>query len=241
MCRLLGVVFRGEFPTETLSELRILSGIGAVPGEKKRGHRDGWGIATFQAGKPHYVARSILPAFSDRSYNDAIDAVKEISTPNIVIAHVRAASSGGVSIENTHPFIVDGLVFAHNGTVKDLPLDGRAEGKTDSELIALLVADRLREKGSLPSALKSVIREEIDQREFTAVVFLVSDGKSLVGYRDYSDPELGAYYDLKMAKCEDSIVLFQEIAIGCEGERWGIGKRELVSVTSDLEFAKQSI
>src|SRR4030042_774146 len=120
MCRLLGVVYRGGFPAETLSELRVLSEIGAIPGEEKRGNRDGWGIATFQAGRPYYVARSVAPAFSDRSYDDAIDAVKKVSTPNIVIAHVRAASSGGVALETTHPFIVDGLIFAHNGTVNGL-------------------------------------------------------------------------------------------------------------------------
>jgi len=243
MCRLLGVVFREEFPTETLSELRILSEIGRVAGEERRGHRDGWGIATFQDGRPYYVGRSTKPAYSDPSYNRAIDAVSRIPPPNILIAHVRAASSGGVTLENTHPFIVDGLVVAHNGTVTGLPKDarGRTKGQTDSELIAILVADRMKKNGSLASAVKWVVKEEIDKRTFTAAVIVASDGRTLVGYRDYSSPERAWYYGLKIARCEDSVVLLQEIAGGCDGERSEVGKRELVTVTSDLKVTTETL
>jgi len=243
MCRLLGVVFLGGFPAETLSELKILSEIGTVPGEKRRGHRDGWGIATFKDGKPHYIGRSIKPAFSDPAYNKAMKAAKSLAPPNMLIAHVRAASSGGVTMENTHPFIVNGLIFAHNGTVRGLARDpaGRAKGETDSELVALLIADRMKETGSLRSAVKSVVKEEIDKRDFTAALFLVCDGRALVGYRDFSAPDRAGYYGLKMAKCEDSISLFQEIAVGCEGDRFDIGKRQLVSVSPDLAVATENI
>lgn len=243
MCRLLGVVFTKEFPSETLSELKILSEIGAVPGETRRGHRDGWGIASFRDGKPYYVGRSTNPAFSDRSYNEAAEKVRAISAPNILIAHVRAASAGRVSIENTHPFILDGLVFAHNGTIKGLAADktGRQKGQTDSELVGLLIADRLKEKGSLASAMRSVVKEKIDGREFTGAILLASDGKTLVGYRDYSDPSRSAYYGLKMAKCEGSVSLLQEIAVGCDGERSEIGKRQLVVVDSDLRIATEQL
>ncbi len=243
MCRLLGVVFLKKFPSDVLSELKILSEIGSVPGEVKRGHRDGWGIVAFQSGKPFYVGRSTRPAFSDKVYNAAVEKVRGLRPPNIVIAHVRAASSGGVATENTHPFIVDGLVFAHNGTVNGLPSDprGRQKGQTDSELIALLIADRFGEKGSLTDAMKSVVKEEIDRRSFSAAVMMASDGKTLVGYRDYSDPERAAYYGLKMAKCEDSVSLFQEIAVGCDGERSEIAKRELVTVNSDLQVTTERL
>lgn len=241
MCRLLGVVFSKEFPKETLSELRILSEIGEVPGEELRGHRDGWGIASFKDGKPFYVGRSTKPAFRDPSYDDAVDVASRIRSPNILIAHVRAASSGGVSVENTHPFIVNGMVFAHNGTVNGLPADsrGRAKGQTDSELLALLVADRLNEKGSLASAMRSVIREEIDERTFTAAVMLASDGKTLVGYRDFSAQDRAEYYSLKLAVCEHSVAIFQEITVGCDGECTDVGKRELIGVSLEMEIRRE--
>ncbi len=235
MCRLLGVVFRKDFPKETLSELKILSEIGQIPGEELRGHRDGWGIASFQDGRPFYLGRSTRPAFSDASYNRAVEAVGRIRTPNVLIAHVRAASSGGVSLENTHPFIVDGMVFAHNGTVTGLTPDslGKAKGQTDSELIALLVADRAKEKGSLASGLRSVIKEEIDSRPFTAAVVLASDGRTLVGYRDFSAADREKYYSLRVAVCEHSVAMFQEIAVGCDGDRMDVEKREMISISLD--------
>lgn len=243
MCRLLGVVFRGKFPAEALSELKILSEIGRVPGEERRGHRDGWGVAAFRDGKPYYLGRSTRPAFSDREYNAVVDLAESIPSPNILIAHVRAASLGGVSLENTHPFIVNGLVFAHNGTVTGLPVDpgGRAKGDTDSERLALLVADRVREKGSLTSAVKSVVKEEVDTRSFTAAVILASDGRTLVGYRDFSAPDRSKYYALKVARCGHSVVLYQEIAVGCTGEHSSVGKRELVTVTADLDVSTERL
>ena len=163
--------------------------------------------------------------------------------PNILIAHVRAASSGGVSIENTHPFIFNGVVLAHNGTVTGLPADrsGRAEGETDSELLALLVSDRMKEKGTLASAMKSVIREEVDGRSFTAAIMLASDGRTLVGYRDFTALDRSSYYSLKLARCEHSVRLFQELAVGCSGERSDIGKRELISVTPDLKVKTERL
>ncbi len=243
MCRLLGVVFTKEFPFETLSELRILSEIGSVPGESVRGHRDGWGIATFREGKPYYVGRSTNAAFRDKFFSEAIETAKALRPPNILIAHVRAASSGGVSIENTHPFIVEGLVFAHNGTVKGLGSDakGRQKGQTDSERLAFLVADRMGEKGSLGAAVKSVVKEDIDKREYSAAIMLVSDGKTLVGYRDFVDPSRAQYYGLKMAKCKDSVSLFQEIAVGCDGVLSEIAKRQLVVVNSELKVTTEDL
>jgi len=243
MCRLLGVVFRSEFPAESLSELKILSEIGGVPNEERRGHRDGWGIASFRDGKAFYVGRSIRPAFSDPNYNAAIDAARHLPFPNMLVAHVRAASSGGVSLENTHPFIVDNLVFAHNGTVKGLRAtnSGRAKGQTDSEQIALMLSDRLREKGSLAQAVRSVVREEIDGRDFTGAILLASDGKTLVGYRDLLAEDKAAYYSLRVARCEHSVALFQEIAVGCEGERSEMSRREMVTVTPDLKVKTEKI
>jgi glutamine amidotransferase len=35
-------------------------------------------------------------------------------------AHVRYASTGGLRMKNTHPFLQDGRLFAHNGVVTGL-------------------------------------------------------------------------------------------------------------------------
>lgn len=53
---------------------------------------------------------------------------------NSFIAHFRIKSVGVVSAENTHPFVMNRVTFAHNGTITSLePM----EGKTDSETFGL--------------------------------------------------------------------------------------------------------
>lgn len=49
------------------------------------------------------------------------------------IAHFRIKSVGAVCAENTHPFVMDHVTYAHNGTLGIKPF----EGKTDSETFGL--------------------------------------------------------------------------------------------------------
>jgi predicted glutamine amidotransferase len=51
------------------------------------------------------------------AYEDELFALeaKERESPTFV-AHVRYASTGGLSVENTHPFEQHGRLFAHNAT-----------------------------------------------------------------------------------------------------------------------------
>ena len=65
------------------------------------------------------------------------------------VAHVRYASTGARTVANTHPFLQDGRLFAHNGVVQGLPdLDRRltelgtadlVHGETDSERVFALI------------------------------------------------------------------------------------------------------
>ena len=66
---------------------------------------------------------------------DMLAKLKEINKKeNSFIAHFRIKSVGDVKPENTHPFVMDKVTFAHNGTITSLrPL----EGKTDSETFGL--------------------------------------------------------------------------------------------------------
>jgi predicted glutamine amidotransferase len=142
-----------------------------------------------------------------------MSSLKEIVPPNIVIAHARKGSEGEISMENTHPFISEGLVFAHNGTVREFSpkTNHKPKGRTDSERILMLLADKFVEHGDLGSALRTLITAELRTYEYSAKIFLVSDGKRLYGYREYSDPKSDWYYMLKVARSEDSVVLFQEV------------------------------
>ncbi len=100
-------------------------------------HADGWGIAFFEGkGLRHFVdhqTAAVSPvAELIRSY--------PIKSKNI-IAHVRKATQGDVSLENAHPFVRElwgrNWAFAHNGDLKAFEpyLHGqfRPIGNTDSE------------------------------------------------------------------------------------------------------------
>ena len=243
MCRMVGVVFRDRFPRGTLTDLRHVSEIGKVPGEKEPGHKDGWGIVSFRNGSPRYIGRSTRPAFIDPSFDSALEDIPELDSPNILIAHARAASAGGATLANTHPFVVGGIVLAHNGTIKnfDPATKLKPKGETDSERLLLVLTDRLEETGDLRSALKSLIRDDIRRHKFSAAILLVSDGKNLYGYRDYSDSRKASYYDLRIAKCEDYVSLFQETCLGYDARTTRVKKGELVSVGLDLKIRREML
>jgi predicted glutamine amidotransferase len=242
MCRMVGVVFRDQFPTSVLTDLRIVSRDGNIPDHRRLGHRDGWGIASFVKESPSYLGRSPKWAAEDPMFEDAVSRASELRPPNIVIGHVRAASRGGARLVNAHPFVVGGIVFGHNGTVKGLDsitTQRRRLGQTDSELLALALADKYEQKRDLRTALKRVIREEVLGREFTGAIMLASDGETLCGYRDYS--ENGDYYDLRLAVEKKNVILFQETSSGIDGSVSQVKRRELVTIGLDLEVRRESI
>jgi len=243
MCRMVGAVFRTAFPEGVLNDLRHVAEVGIVPDEERPGHTDGWGIVSFRNDSPLYIGRSPRAMHLDPSFDAAVSDVMKLHPPSIVIAHARAASKGGAKMQNTHPFVVGGLVLAHNGTVHGLapPKGETPKGESDSEVLAMMLAHRYEEKRDLESALVSVIREDIAGKEFSAAVLLVSDGRTLFGYRDYSKEERASYYDLRIAMCEGRVVLYQESYTGYDGEVSQVRKGELVSVSLDLSVGKRMV
>ena len=75
-------------------------------------HPHGWGIGWYEDGDVR-VRRGVMPAHADDAF---VEAAREARS-EIVLAHVRDASVGGVAEENTHPFVYGPWLFAHNGTV----------------------------------------------------------------------------------------------------------------------------
>ena len=75
-------------------------------------------------------------------------------TGTTFVAHVRYASTGSLDVRNTHPFLQDARIFAHNGVVAGLDvLDARLAqlraadlvlGQTDSERVFALITASIR-------------------------------------------------------------------------------------------------
>ena len=243
MCRMVGVVYKGKFPTGSLDDLRHVSEVGKIPDEEQLGHRDGWGIVSFRNGSPRYIGRSSRWAYQDPSFDSARKKIPQLEPPNILIAHVRALSTGDASLPNTHPFVMGGLVLAHNGTMTDFKpaTRHRPKGETDSELLMAILADRMEDEKNLRSAVRSLIREDISTHPFSAAILLISDGKKLFGYRDFGPGRSPDYYDLRIARCGDCVVLFQETRMDYECELPRIRKGELAIVDLDLNIEREML
>ena len=123
--------------------------------ETGRNHADGWGITTYQQGMP-VLTKKATAAFADQHFS----AVAEKAYSTSIVAHVRRATVGEISWENTHPFISGKWTFAHNGTVTGFArirsalemetvteLQQQRLGDTDSEQYFLWLLSRLRSAG----------------------------------------------------------------------------------------------
>lgn len=144
MCELLGM--SANVPTDIRFSFAGLARRGGETGP----HQDGWGISFYEG----RGSRSFHdPEPSARSEIARLLRQYPIKS-RIVIAHVRRANRGRVTLENTHPFSRElwgrTFTFAHNGQlkgVKRLTL-GRFKpvGTTDSEHAFCWMLGRLEER-----------------------------------------------------------------------------------------------
>ena len=111
----------------------------------RQSHRepDGAGLGWFDERGSARISKQPIAAYADRQFGRE---AREVSSRNF-LAHVRFASTGGLSLRNTHPFEQHDRLFAHNGHVEELPAleahlgeDLRlVKGDTDSERIFALI------------------------------------------------------------------------------------------------------
>ena len=125
---------------------------------------DGVGLGTFGADGSPSVYRKPVAANRSETF---IAGAHEVRSRTF-LAHIRHATAGEPSIENTHPFEQHGRLFAHNGIVGDLPelrrrLGRHAElvhGTTDSELFFALITKRIDEAdGDVSAGITAAARE----------------------------------------------------------------------------------
>jgi predicted glutamine amidotransferase len=112
MCRLFGLA-AGQARVKATFWL-----LDAPDSLQAQSHRnvDGAGIGFFGPGGEPVVDKQPEPAFRDQEF--AHEARQAESSA--FVAHVRWATAGGRTVLNTHPFVMDGRVMAHNGGLGDL-------------------------------------------------------------------------------------------------------------------------
>ncbi|MDX1422100.1 MAG: class II glutamine amidotransferase [Kiloniellales bacterium] len=200
MCRLYG--FRANEPTKL--ECSLVRAQNALMAQSVRDrenltHGHGWGVAEHPDGVP-FVEKQAWAAYHGEHFKKT--AARLYS--RAAIAHVRRATVGPPSLENTHPFVHGLWLFAHNGTVPNfdqvrerlLPaLDevhrSEIHGSTDSEHIfryLLTLWGRHPERllaETLRRGLEQTIRWalDIDPAARLSLNVLWTNGEQLVGSR----------------------------------------------------------
>ncbi|MFJ8588705.1 class II glutamine amidotransferase [Streptomyces sp. NPDC093595] len=147
MCRLFGM---SSAPHRTRATFWLLDAPDSLRDQSRR-DPDGTGIGYFDDDGTPRVDKAPLAAYQDLAF---AQEAKRIDSATFV-AHVRYASTGRLVPRNTHPFRMDGRLFAHNGVIEGLDaLDARlgderaaVAGDTDSERFFALVTREIRERG----------------------------------------------------------------------------------------------
>jgi len=143
MCQLLGM--NCNIPTDICFSFTGFRQRGGATDE----HSDGWGIAFFE-GNGCRLFLDPAPAVD----SPVAELVRNYPIRSLnVIAHIRKATRGVISLENTHPFMRElwgrYWIFAHNGTLDGftprLRGDYRPVGTTDSELAFCCMLETLRD------------------------------------------------------------------------------------------------
>ena len=185
MCQLLGM--NCAAPTDITFSFKGFSQRAGITSD----HSDGFGIAFFED-----KACRLFVDNQSAVVSPIADFVRNypIKSRN-VIAHIRKATQGKITLENSHPFMRElwgrQWIFAHNGDLHNFQphLSGRFTpvGSTDSELAFCYLLEQLVLKfGYFEPSLNDIfsLLEEISPKiaEYGTFNFCLSNGQALFSY-----------------------------------------------------------
>ncbi len=149
MCRLFGLHAGTDVCTATFWLLNAPDSLS----EQSRRNPDGTGLGVFDEDAQPQLHKQPMAAWEDADF--ATEAHEMTGTT--FIAHVRYATTGSLDVRNTHPFLQDGRIFAHNGVLEGMDLiderlremgtDDLVLGQTDSERVFALITASIRARG----------------------------------------------------------------------------------------------
>ncbi|WKG02241.1 class II glutamine amidotransferase [Mycolicibacterium sp. HK-90] len=260
MCRLFGLHAGHELVTATFWLLDAPDNLA----EQSRRNPDGTGLGVFGADGVAVLHKEPVAAWQDSEFATEAHDV----TATTFIAHVRYASTGALDAANTHPFLQDGRIFAHNGVVEGLEtLDDRigelgvadlVQGQTDSERVFALITAAVRERdGDIGAGVADAIGWLADNVPIYAVNVLLSTATDMWALRYPDTHELYVLdrtvpvqrrlrlrsprirAESEHLTSQPSVVFASE---PMDGENWQlIAPGELVHVDADLRIDRQMI
>ncbi len=198
---------------------------------------DGWGIAYYQNGKA-IVKREPVKAKISENFNDILQNSKS----KVIIAHIRLKSQGELCTENCHPFKreINGRdwIFAHNGTIKNIPQHTNSIGKTDSENVFNELMDDVvsyRDKsifhGIYPGLISSI--KDVMERYSRNITFnfFLSDGSILYIFNHY--PNKSVFISIRGKPYGDAVVVSTQKLYSEDKFDWNKIPEDKVIVISD--------
>ncbi|MGI5169205.1 class II glutamine amidotransferase [Spirillospora sp. CA-253888] len=160
--------------------------------EQSRRQPDGTGLGWFSLGDEPVRDRAPIAAYENSDFASMARHV----VSHTFVSHVRYASTGAVSVHNSHPFDMNDRLFAHNGVVQGLDvLDSwltdvdRAlmEGQTDSELVFAYITAEIRRRGDTTAGLVAAVRRIAAELPVYALNIVLAEPRRLWALR-YPDP-----------------------------------------------------
>ena len=197
MCRLYGM---SAAPHRVRATFWLVAAPDSLVVQSRR-EPDGTGLGYYAADGSPRVDKQPVAAFEDRAF--AREA-REVHSKTFV-AHIRYASTGGLTPANTHPFEQRGRLLAHNGVIEDLPkLEARlgdyralVSGDTDSErFFALVSLETDRHGGDVTAGLVAAARWVAEELPLFALNVVLTTRDELWALRY---PETHGLYVLERA------------------------------------------
>jgi glutamine amidotransferase len=176
MCRLFAL-HAGE--RDVAAEFWLLDAPTSIARQSER-NADGYGLAAFTSRRGMILIRNPVRASDDPAYRHV---ARRLDASEMLV-HLRYASTGRVSLLNTHPFSQDGRLFAHNGVVGDLDrIEARlgsnramVMGDTDSERLFALITLAIREAGGdVRAGITAGVHEVVAEYELYSLNFVLGD------------------------------------------------------------------
>jgi predicted glutamine amidotransferase len=149
MCRLFGLHAGTNACTATFWLLDAPDSLS----DQSRRNPDGTGVGVFDEHGQPQLHKEPIAAWQDADFATEAHHL----TGTTFVAHVRYATTGSLDVRNTHPFLQDGRIFAHNGVLEGLDViderlrevgtDDLVLGQTDSERVFALITGSVRARG----------------------------------------------------------------------------------------------
>jgi predicted glutamine amidotransferase len=186
MCRLFGLHAGTHVCMATFWLLDAPDSLAA----QSRRNPDGTGLGVFDEHGLPQLHKQPIAAWQDADF--ATEAHQMTGTT--FIAHVRYATTGSLDVRNTHPFLQDGRLFAHNGVLEGLDVIddrlrevGTAElvlGDTDSERVFALITASIRAReGDVTAGLTDAMKWLAANLPIYAVNILLSTATDMWALR----------------------------------------------------------